>query len=227
MGQAKSLAVRQQAIGLKQAGRTHLQIAEELHLGLGTVKNLWKRYLAEGDSGLSASYARCGRRVAHGDEVSFRLVRLLKHLHPSWGIPLILVKVAGKYPCVPLRSARQYQRRLFAGSGKLPPPVLPPPTVLDRSRIAHDAWQIDGKERFFMANGEETCYLTISDEGTGALLGAKAPPTGASLRSPWGRFAPFCSNSSGVGRCPRPSVATMASLSGFPRGTWCQSCRCG
>ncbi len=176
MGQAKSLAIRQQIIALKKAGHTHLQIAEELQVGLGTVKNLWKKYLASGESGFSTLYAHCGRRVAHKDEVSFRLVRLLKHLHPSWGIPLILVKVAEKYPCIPLRSARQYQRRVFAGSGKLPPPTLPPPTILDRSRIAHDGWQIDAKERFFMANGEETCYLTISDEGTGALLGAKAFP---------------------------------------------------
>lgn len=176
MGQAKSLAIRHEVILLKKAGRTNVQIAESLQLGLGTVKNLYKRYLAEGESGLSSNYSRCGRRVDAKGEIAFRLVRLLKHLHPDWGVPLIVLKIGEKYPQIRLRSIRQYQRRLFAGSGKLPPPILPPQVVLDRSRIAHDTWQIDAKERFSLLDGKEVCYLTISDEGTGALLAARAFP---------------------------------------------------
>lgn len=176
MGQAKSLCIRQEVILLKKAGRTNAQIAESLSLGLGTVKNLWKRYKSEGESGLSTLYSRCGRRYDANGEIAFRLVRLLKHLHPSWGVPLIIVKIGEKYPQIQLRSARQYQRRLFKGSGKLPPPILPPAIVLDRARIAHDTWQIDAKERFSLLDGKEVCYLTISDEGTGAVLAARAFP---------------------------------------------------
>ena len=176
MGQAKSLDERQKAIALKKVGRTNVQIGEELQLGLGTVKNLWKRYLTDGEAGLLTLYSRCGQRVGRKDEIAFRLVRLTKHLHPTWGIPLIVLKISEKFPNVRLRSIRQYQRRLFKGSGKLPPPILPPPIQLDRSRIAHDMWQIDAKERFLLLNGEEACYLTISDESTGALIGARAFP---------------------------------------------------
>ena len=183
MGQAKSLSIRQEAILLKKAGRTNAQIAETLQVGLGTVKNLWKRYMAEGESGLSTLYSRCGRRCDSKGEIAFRLVRLLKHLHPPWGVPLIILKIEEKYPQVQLRSVRQYQRRLFEGSGKLPPPILPPPIVLDRARIAHDTWQIDAKERFSLLDGKEVCYLTISDEGTGAVLAAQAFPPGADRTS--------------------------------------------
>lgn len=185
MGQAKSLDERQKAISLRTAGRTYAQIAEELQMGLGTVKNLWKRYLSEGNSGLLPLYSHCGRPVEPNDEISFRLVRLIKHLHPSWGVPLILLKLSEKFPHIRLRSARQCQRRLFKHSGKLPPPILPPPIVFDRARIAHDVWQIDAKERFSLLNGEEVCYLTISDEGTGALLGTQAFPPWAYRTSPY------------------------------------------
>lgn len=176
MGQAKTLAVRQQIIQMKQAGHTHVQVAETLQIGVGTVQNIWKRYKAGGEPALIVSYKGCGRRVEHQDELAFRLVRLVKHLHPTWGAPLILLKISEKYPTLRLRSARQYQRRLFSSSGKLPAPILPPPTPIEQSRIAHDTWQIDAKERFCIQNKEEVCYLTIVDEGTGALLGAKAFP---------------------------------------------------
>lgn len=176
MGQAKSIAVRQQIIQMKQSGQTHAQVAASLQIGVGTVQNILNRYKAGGAPALSVSYDRCGRRVGHEDEVAFRLVRFVKHLHPDWGVPLIRLKVSEKYPKLRLRSVRHYQRRLFSSSGKLPAPILPPPITTDKSRIAHDTWQIDAKERFFVQNGEEVCYLTIVDEGTGALLGTKAFP---------------------------------------------------
>lgn len=176
MSQAKSLVVRQQIIQMKQSGQTHFQVSESLQVSVGTVQNIWNRYKTGGMPALSTSYNRCGRRVDHEDEVVFRLIRLMKHLHPSWGVPLIRLKISEKYPTLRLRSVRQYQRRLFSSSGKLPASILPPAIAIDRSRIAHDTWQIDAKERFFIQNGEEVCYLTVVDEGTGALLGAKAFP---------------------------------------------------
>jgi len=176
MGQAKTLDVRQQVVTMKQNGHTNSQIAEGLKIGIGTVKNIWKRYQILGQAGLPASYERCGQRVTGMDEVAFRLIRLVRYFHPTWGVPFIVLKVSEKYPDLKLRSIRQYQRRLFAGSGKLPRPVLPLITLGEQSRIAHDTWQIDAKERFFIQNGQEVCYLTIVDEGTGSLLGAQAFP---------------------------------------------------
>ena len=186
MGQAKTLDVRLRAVAMKQAGQTNSQIAESLQIGIGTVKNLWKRHQTGGEAGLPTSYHNCGGRVGGQDEAAFRLVRLVKHLHPTWGVPFILLKVSGKYPDLRLRSARQYQRRLFDGSGEVPRPTLPPAPVPEESRIAHDTWQIDAKERFSLQTGEEACYLTVADEGTGALLAARAFSPRPDLPSPGG-----------------------------------------
>ncbi len=179
MSQAKSLTVRHEVIRLKKTGLTHAQISETLQIGLGTVKNLWKRYLISGESGLLTAYSNCGRRVESSGERTYRLIRLTKYLHPSWGVPFIILKIGEKYPQLDFRSIRQYQRRLFEGSGKLPPPILPPRIILDKARVAHDAWQIDAKERFPLLDGKEVCYLTIADESTGAILAARAFPPGS------------------------------------------------
>ena len=136
MGQAKTLDVRQGVVALKTTGHSNVQIAERLQIGVGTVKNLWKRYQRGGASGLAATYQSCGRRAGPKGEVAFRLVRLLKHLHPTWGIPLIVLKISEKYPELKLRCIRRYQQRVFAGSGKLPGPVLPPRIPAAGARLA-------------------------------------------------------------------------------------------
>jgi len=38
------------------------------------------------------------------------------------------------------------------------------------SQIAHETWQVDGKERVKLGNGEEVSWMNIGDEGTGAHL---------------------------------------------------------
>jgi hypothetical protein len=199
MGQAKTLDVRQRVVTMKQGGHTNAQIAEALPIGIGTVKNIWKRFQTGGEAGLPASYERCGNRVAWSDEVAFRLVRLVRHFHQAWGVPLIMVKLSAKYPDLKLRSIRQYQRRLSEGSNKLPRPILPPTPVAEQSRLAHDCWQIDAKERFFIQNGQEVCYLTIMDEGTGSLLAARA-------------FPPSSDQSSSANADPTVSVGTISVL---------------
>ena len=199
MGQAKPLDVRQKVVGLKESGKTHAYIAEALQISVGTVKNLWKRYQVGGESGLCAKYQGCGRRIGPKEETLFRFVRLVKHLHPTWGIPLIVLKISEKYPDLKLQSIRRYQGRLLAASGKLPRAILPPTPSEDKARIAHDTWQIDAKERFCIQNGEEVCYLTIVDEGTGSLLAARA-------------FPPCPDQSSAAGQNPSVSLGPIPSL---------------
>ncbi|MBK7939041.1 MAG: helix-turn-helix domain-containing protein [Lewinellaceae bacterium] len=149
MGQAKTLDIRQRVVTMKQSKHTNASISESLQIGIGTVKNIWKRYQTNGKAGLPACYDRCGRPVSPKEELAFRLVRLVRHIHPTWGVPLIVLKVSEKFPELKLRSIRQYQRRLFEGRGQLPRPILPPKPDAEQSRIAHDTWQIDAKERFY------------------------------------------------------------------------------
>lgn len=175
MGQSKTLDVRQRAAALRSAGSTFSQIAMELKISIGTAKNWLKRYQSEGESGLIARYKNCGCSVKEEDEKSFRMVRLIKHLHPTWGIPFILVRIKDKYPDLKLQSIRHYQRRLSIEHHHMPKGILPKPFV-EKSRTAHDCWQIDAKEHLVLQDGQRACYLNITDEASGAILATQSFP---------------------------------------------------
>ena len=110
-------------------------------------------------------------------EKSFRLVRLLKHLHPSWGVPYIITRVKECYPALPLQSVRHYQRRLGLATGKVPQPTLPKVPPQSRPRQPHDEWEVDAKERIEFDGGKQkACFLNITDAKTNAQLKAEVFP---------------------------------------------------
>ena len=183
MGQAKDVLLRQQITLDSKLGDSYSSLAVRYGLSYNTVRTICIRYKELGEAGLIPRYANCGRQVAEESERTFRLVRLLKHLHPNWGVGYILVRLRRDYPELPLQSERQYQRRLATGSNRLPKAQLPPSPVVDRCRLPHDTWQIDAKERIGMADGKERCFLNITDEKTASLLKAKGFPPGADLSS--------------------------------------------
>lgn len=181
MSQAKDVLLRQRILADHQKGATYSSLARHYAMSYNTVRTICRRYKELGEAGLVPRYSNCGRAVVAGAARSFRLVRLLKHLHPTWGIGYILVRIGLDYPHLVLQSERHYQRRLSEGKSSLPKPQLPSPTPIDRSRLAHDTWQIDAKERIGMADGQQRCFLNITDEKTAALLKTKGFPPGADL----------------------------------------------
>lgn len=183
MGQAKDVLQRQQVLSDHKRGDSYSSLARHYGLSYNTVRSICIRYAELGEPGLVPRYANCGRQVAQESERCFRLVRLLKHLHPTWGVGYLLVRLRQKYPELVLQSERHYQRRLATGSSILPKSQLPPLLPTERSRLPHDTWQIDAKERIGMADGKERCFLNITDEKTASLLKAKGFPPGADLSS--------------------------------------------
>lgn len=181
MAQAKDVILRQQIAAEHDKGATYSSLAQGYGMSYNTVRTICMRYKAMGEVGLVPRYSNCGRSVVAGAERSFRLVRLLKHVHPTWGIGYILVRIGLNYPHLALQSERHYQRRLSEGKSSLPQPQLPAAAPTERSRLAHDTWQIDAKERIGAADGQEYCFLNITDEKTAALLKAKAFSPGADL----------------------------------------------
>ena len=163
---------REEMIKLYETGISMLKISKEISVNYGTVKTLIKRYKTEGLAGIVPKYNQCGLRRSHESECSYRLVRFYKHYHPQWGVSYILMKIKEKYPKLPLCVSRVYERRLkaahFVTLSKNPPlqSVYHP----EASRLPHDTWQIDAKERLITLDGQSACYLTVSDEKTGCLL---------------------------------------------------------
>lgn len=183
MAQAKEVLLRQQIASDHNLGESYSSLAKRYALSYNTVRTICKRHKEFGEPGLIPRYSNCGRHVISGAERSFRLVRLLKHLHPTWGVAYILVRVRRGYPGLALQSERHYQRRLTTEGGVFPKPQLPPPPVVERSRLPHDTWQIDAKERIGAVDGTERCFLNITDEKTAGLLKAKVFPPGADMPS--------------------------------------------
>ncbi len=177
MGQAKDASLRLKIIEEWKGGQKNYSELKRRHgVSYNTVRSLCQRYEAQGEAGLLPNYSNCGRRVGAEHEKSYRLVRLVKHLHPSWGVPYIVGRLKEKYPDLPLQTIRHYQRRLNLSSLKVPKAILPKEQTADRPRQPHDEWQIDAKERIPLKGGDQVCFLNITDSKTNALLKAKVFP---------------------------------------------------
>ncbi len=181
MSEAKDIGFRQKLVSERISGASYRQLSSRYGINKNTVMTICNRYKEKGESGLVPFYDRCGHNRSEHAEKAFRLVRLIKYLHPQWGVPYILERLRTKFPEFVLQSERQYQRRLFLSSGKLPKAILPKPDRIDKAKCSHDVWQIDAKERLPLGDGTEACYLNITDEKTSAVLAAKSFPPGEDL----------------------------------------------
>jgi transposase len=189
MGQATSHEVRHAVVKAYAADKNYSSLSRQFNLSYDTVRTLCKRYELEGSKGLLSKYASCGKKVEAQAEKHYRLVRLIKSLHPTWGVPYILHQLEKKYPDLVFQTERHYQRRLEKAGFYDKPIKLPPSKPLDRARTAHETWQIDAKERFLILSGEYCCYLNITDEATGSMLAVKAFPPRSYLSSTYRRYS--------------------------------------
>ena len=182
MGQAISSHLRLAIVqARKEEQLSYRALADRFHVNYHSVRKFCQSYEERGESSLIADYSNCGRPIAAQSEKVYRLVRLIKHFHPSWGVAYILTKLSVTYPKLGLQSVRTYQRRLKKDCPKeqLPVPKLPRESLHADIRQAHDEWQIDAKEQIKLPSGDQASYLNITDTKSNALLKAKAfPPEG-------------------------------------------------
>lgn len=179
MGQAISSQVRLAIVkARKEEGLSYQALADRFHVNYHSVRSFCRSYKERGENSLVADYSKCGRRVEAESEKVYRLVRLIRHLHPKWGVPYILTKISVKYPDLALQSIRSYQRRLKKDCPKkaLPVPKIPRESLHLDVRQAHDEWQIDAKEQIGLSSGEQVSYLNITDTKSHGLLKAKPFP---------------------------------------------------
>jgi hypothetical protein len=176
MGIATSHELRHAVIKAYESDKNYASLSREFNLNYHTIRSLCMRYDIDGLSGILPRYHQSGQKVSALSETHYRLVRLVKHFHPSWGVGYVLHCLKMKYPSLVFQSERHYQRRLEGLVFVEKTIRLPLSKPIDRARTAHDTWQVDAKERFSIATGEKHCYLNITDEATGAILGVKAFP---------------------------------------------------
>lgn len=197
MPQAIALPLREQIVALRQQGMPLTKIARQLELSYGAVRRCWQRFCREGSAGLSPHYARCGCQKRRYPRALQETALALKREHPRWGGGLIRVELAQQFPKVALPSVRSLQR-WFTQAHLQPPRSQRPAGISQRSRCVHEVWELDAKERMRLADGTPTCVLNVTEEASGALLGALVfPPVslepGSGNRCPAGDAGPVCS----------------------------------
>lgn len=175
MGQALSIAVREQIMSLRSMGKSFVQISQDLKVPYDTVQKVHKR-MTERNS-CSPDYTRCGGKGQLRCSYFFYRASLwLKRHHLGWGAPFIRLQLKERYgDKAELPSDRQLQV-WFRAAGLNPPRQRHTVEPTKSVKEAHERWQVDAKEQLCLANGQDCCYLSVVDEYTGCALGATLFP---------------------------------------------------
>lgn len=172
MGRATSLLLREQIVAMKNRKLSIVEISEELSVPYGTVKHLCHQFKSGGD--LRPKYKNCGRKAPSALGPGKDGALALRQQHPRWGAPRIRVELQLQ-GVSPLPSVRSLQR-LFRKKEVYVPRNRNCQAPIGRSTAAHNIWEVDAKERFQLLDGRPACYLTVTDEKTGAWLEAPVFP---------------------------------------------------
>jgi transposase len=169
MGRALTISTREEIMRLFVSGQNAYSISKALNLSYSTVNGLCKRIKEGGVAFLPARYGDCGRRPAREQNPLYQKLLDMRREHPEWGAEYLLVQMSKFGP--PLPSPRTLQR-WFRKEGFSCLRGRAPKTVKVWSSKVHDIWQVDAKEQVSLPGGEEVCWLSVTDEKSGALLGA-------------------------------------------------------
>lgn len=174
MPAALALSIREEIVKRRQAGETFRRIARELKVSYAATRRMWERFEQEGN--LKPHYDRCRPpEVRKAARLHERAVEL-KQSHPSWGAGLIRLELSEQFPTEELPSERTLQRWFRrAGVGRTRVDTQPRVRV-KRGRDPHEVWAMDAKEQIRLADGRYVSWLTITDEGSGAVLSATLFP---------------------------------------------------
>jgi transposase len=175
MPQPLPFPLRQELVRRHQQGETLLAIAQSLKAPYPTVRNWWRRYRQAGEAGLHTHYDRCGPQQPKAGTAIQQAALTMKRDHPPWGAGLIRLELAKQFPDQYLPQVRAIQR-WFRAAGLQPPRAQRPPMERQRGKEPHEVWEMDAKERFRLADGTGTSVLCLTDEASGALLGATPFP---------------------------------------------------
>jgi transposase len=174
MPAAKSMAIRREIIQRCEAGESQAGVARALSVSSGMVRKLWRQYREQGQ--IRPNYDRCGPKGPRQAEGLYQQAVALKAAHPGWGAGLIRVELATQFGREPLPSQRTLQRWFRRAGVARPRPERTAKPTVKRGQAAHEVWAVDAKEQIQLADGSYVSWLTITDEGSGAILVAALFP---------------------------------------------------
>ncbi len=168
--------IREELVRRHTSGEPLADIARSLKMSYRTVCDLWQCYRREGRPSLDTDYRNCGRSGPRFDSTLHQAVLDLRRAHERWGAGLIRVEIGSLYPNQRLPDSRTIARWLQAAGLQQIRARKPRSAHSNRGCAAHEVWEIDAKEMIRLGNDQLCCQLSVSDEASGAPLGARAFP---------------------------------------------------
>ena len=168
MGQAISLLQREEVINRYKNGNDYSSIGIELGLSTNSVRRFCKLFRDHGLLGLATNYDECGLNQPDRTNIIYRASLWLRRLHPKWGSPRIHIKLVQRYG-KDIPSIRTLNR-WFKDNNLTKPRNRNHRESIGQSKAVHNIWQVDAKEQLTLLDGQQACYLTITDERSGSWL---------------------------------------------------------
>jgi len=170
MPAALSLSQRQAIVQSREGGESLSSIARRLHVSYDAVSRIDKRYRETGK--IAPAYERCCQPgIRKASEIYEQAINL-KASHPSWGAGLIWTELADSFDEDGLPSVRTLQRWFKQAGVQKPAIDRSPRPFVKRGKTAHEVWALDAKEELLLRDGSYVSWLTVTDEGSGAILDA-------------------------------------------------------
>lgn len=170
MPAALSIGERRQIVAMRESGQRFRVIADDLGRDYEAVRKIYHRYQHSGQ--LQANYDKCRHEGIRSKPEIYERAIHLKQAHPKWGAGLIWVELAEEFDEVDLPSQRTLQRWFKRAGVQSPPPERAPKPFAPRGKRAHEVWAMDAKEQVELGDGSYVSWLSVTDEGSGAILGA-------------------------------------------------------
>ena|GEM_PF-1449957 len=181
-----SVPLRQEIVRRRQQGLPLTQIAADLAIPYGTVRNIWRLYRRHDREGLAPDYRSCGRPVPPPIQKLLRTACDLKREDPVWGAGLIRLQLRKHAHDRDLPSVRSLQLPFVRAGVNRPRRRRAAAVVVPQAVQPHEIWQVDAVENVPLAISQRICWLTVSDEASGAILATEVsppPPVGTRPRA--------------------------------------------
>ena len=181
-----SVPLRQEIVRRRQQGIPLTQIAAELAIPYGTVRNIWRLFRRHQREDLAPDYRSCGRPVPPRIQELLQIACDLKREHPAWGAGLIRLQLRKHVHEGGLPSIRSLQLTFVRAGVNRPRHRRRTAVVVPQAVQPHEIWQVDAVENVPLATGQRICWLTVTDEASGAILATEVsppPPVGTRPRA--------------------------------------------
>ncbi len=164
--------IRRQIVDRRNAGEQLTVISASLDLSYDTVRRIWRHWRKHGK--LSPNYEKARQRGTRQYGAVYDEAIEMKRAHPKWGAQLIRLELQQRNPEAALPAVRTLQTWFQqAGVNRSSKVKSNRRQHVKRGKAVHEVWAVDAKEQMSLSDGSDVCWLTVTDEASGTILGCE------------------------------------------------------